>query len=89
MAEQLLNCNPSSFWADVRKVKGEKTNIPTTVDTSMGNKDICELFPEKYETLYSLVPYNDTEMGELLIQVDNSIKINSGQQGIWFLIESL
>ena len=41
---------------------------------SVGNKDICELFAEKYETLYNLVPYNDTEMGELLIQVDNSIK---------------
>ena len=74
MSEQVLNGNSSSFWANVTKVKGAKTNIPTTVDTSVGNKDICELFAEKYETLYNLVPYNDTEMGELLIQVDNSIK---------------
>ena len=40
----------------------------------MGNKDICELFTEKYEALYNSVPYIDTEMGKLLIQVDNSIK---------------
>ena len=67
MAEQVLNGNFSSFWANVRIVKGAKTNIPTTVDTSVGNKDICELFAEKYEALYNSVPYNDTEMGELLI----------------------
>ena len=40
MTEQILNGNFSSFWASVRKVKGAKTNIPTTVDTSVGNKDI-------------------------------------------------
>ena len=74
MAEQVLNGNSSSFWANVRKVNGAKTNIPTTVDTSVGNKDICELFAEKYEALYNSVPYNDTEMCELLKQVDNSMK---------------
>ena len=88
MAEQVLNGN-SSFWANVRKVKCTKTNIPTTVDTSVGNKDICEIFAEKYETLYNSVPYNDTEMGELLIQVDNFIKNKLRSAANIFLIKLL
>ena len=50
------------LWYEVRKVKGRNSKISSNVDGSCDNKEITELFSEKYKHLYNSLPYNIDDM---------------------------
>ena len=80
MAQQILTCQLKGFWANVRKVKGFKSNLPCSVDSIVGEENISDLFASKYEILYKSVPYNTESMNCLKTQIDENIKSKYGSQ---------
>ena len=48
IARSLVSGNPKSFWDDVKKIKGNSSIIPNSVDYAKGANEISELFADKY-----------------------------------------
>ena len=44
----IILSNPKSFWDDVKKIKGNSSVIPKSVDYSQRAIEISELFADKY-----------------------------------------
>ena len=52
-----------------------KKSIPTCIDNITGEKEISDLFHQKYRSLYNSVPYNSKEMQKLMHDVDKHIQL--------------
>ena len=66
MAEAFIQPTRRDFWREIKKVQGGRVSCPTSVDDSVGEEDIANLFSEKYEALYRSVPYDRAQMEQLL-----------------------
>ena len=74
MAENLDGCHYKDFWANIKKIKGnKKVYVPATVDSAGDVESIGSLFHEKYKNLYNCVSYDDHQMAALKLQIDNKI----------------
>ena len=73
MADALLTDASRDFWSEVKQKCRGGSQIPNTVDDAVGDSDICEMFYEKYEQLYSCVSYETEEMDDLKSDVDQLI----------------
>ena len=73
MAEHLDGCHYKDFWANIKKIKGNKVNFPATVDSAGDVESIGSLFHEKYKNLYNCVSYDDHQMAALKLEIDNQI----------------
>ena len=71
MADALLQDNKRPFWCEVRKSLGLNKSLPTCVDGANNDDDICEIFHDKYNELYSSVPYNVDEMNNVKSSLNN------------------
>ncbi|ELU17989.1 hypothetical protein CAPTEDRAFT_190211 [Capitella teleta] len=58
MAQALSENNSRDLWREVKKLKGGSYAQPRVVDEVEGAKDVCELFRQKYEDMYSSVSFN-------------------------------
>ena len=47
----------------IRLKKNKKGKVPNIVDNEVGSHDICNLFKNKYKSLYSSVPYDEACRG--------------------------
>ena len=65
------NCN---FWNTVKKMNGKTTELANTVDSTVGENDVCEVFSNKYKSLYNSVSYNTREIDVLKLKIKNLIK---------------
>ena len=65
MAETVLNDNSRQFWTEVRKIKHQSTQLPTSMDGAMSNDAISSLLKAKYEELYNRLSYDDKDMEKL------------------------
>ncbi len=54
----LLQMIINNFWRETRKINPKKKTIPNTIDGVKGDKNISELFADKYNSLYYSVPYD-------------------------------
>ena len=76
LANSLVNKNIKCFWKVVRQMKtNNKKSIPTCIDNITGEKEISDLFHEKYRSLYNSVPYDSKEMQKLMHDVDKHIQL--------------
>ncbi len=66
MAEALMQSKSKSFWAEAKKCRPRKSNLPKTVDGIQGEENIAGVFAKKCETLYNSVPYDRDDMDRLL-----------------------
>ena len=80
IAQSLLQHKSSNFWAEIKKIKGKTSSLPKTIDGVVGSKNICELFGDKYKTLYNSVSYSKCDMALLKADVDQRIS-NSCSSG--------
>lgn len=65
MSNSLL-CNDSKkFWYDVKKMKGNKNIVPLTVDDVRGDKNIANLFADKYGELYTSVESDKHSLNDI------------------------
>ena len=56
MAEHVANNNSRDLWHELNKTKPRSKVIPPHIDGSTDNKDICQIFADKYEMLYNSLP---------------------------------
>ena len=70
IARSLVSGNPKSFWEDVKKIKGNSSIIPNSVDNAKGANEISELFADKYKKLYNSVPSILEEQHELMSKLE-------------------
>ena len=75
MAQQILDSELKGFWANMKKVKGVKSNLPFSVDSVVGQEKISNLFASKYEQLYKSVPYNVENMNKLKAKIDSNVNL--------------
>ncbi|ELU01730.1 hypothetical protein CAPTEDRAFT_200004, partial [Capitella teleta] len=75
MAQALSENNSRDLWREVKKLKGGSYAQPRVVDEVEGAKDVCELFRQKYEDLYSSVSFNEHEMNALLNDVSCNVDV--------------
>jgi hypothetical protein len=62
IASALLNDSERNFWAEIKRIRGNRGGTSKVVD---GLSDVCsiaQLFTEKYRELYTSVSYNESEM---------------------------
>jgi hypothetical protein len=75
MAQALSENNSRDLWGEVKKLKGGSYAQPRVVDEVEGAKDVCELFRQKYEDMYSSVSFNEHEMNALLNDVSCNVDV--------------
>ena len=66
MAEALSENRARDMWTEIKKVKGGSRLGPNQVDEAEGPDAVCDLFKQKYEALYSSVPFEGHEMDVFL-----------------------
>lgn len=73
MADALRGNHSRDLWAEVKRRRGHSSPMPNVVDDIDGEEDVCNLFKEKYEALYSSVAYDVGEMNQLKQRVTSDI----------------
>ena len=61
------------FWGEVKRLRGRRVCNPTTIDNVEGDKNIAELFSNKYKNLYNSVSYDVTQMNILKAKISDNI----------------
>ena len=74
MATSLLHNKSKDFWSDVKRIRGEKGTVPCTVDGFKSNRDVSNLFAQKYSELYNSVSYDIDKLQKLTVTVNNQIQ---------------
>lgn len=65
MADALSCNNVRDFWSEVKRKSSNHSPSPTIMDGVQGDEAICELFRDKYESLYNSVPYDEASFSAL------------------------
>lgn len=74
MANCLINKDSRHFWKEVKTIKGRNSRLPQYVDNISDDKEIAEIFSNKYETLYNSVPYDHQDMEAIAVEIENRIR---------------
>ena len=75
LSQFLLNNNMNDFWKSIKTNKKKSGKVPNIVDNEVGTENICNLFKNKYKSLYTVVGYNDNDMKLIKVKLENEIKI--------------
>jgi len=73
MADALSENRQRDMWTEVKKVKCRGMPVVGRVDDAEGSEEACALFKNKYEELYSSVPFDQQEMSLFLDEVQRDI----------------
>jgi hypothetical protein len=73
MAQSLLDNDESTFWAEVRKIRGSRTPMVNNVDGVVGKENIGKLFAGKANDLYNTVSYDEKDMLKLLDTMETNV----------------
>jgi len=73
--EYALQCQDKRDLCDeMRRLTNNRCNMPNIVDSAQGDSEICTIFRNKYNDLYSSVSYNSQDMKSGLNELDGNIK---------------
>ena len=61
----LLNIKVTDFWKQINRSKTNNVSLPYQMDGVKADKDINNLFTEKYETLFNSISYDTSDMERL------------------------
>ena len=79
LAEAMTEGYKSDFWNVVRKIKCKRNSRPKVMDNGVSKPgDIANVFANKYESLYTSVPYDQNEMIMLRQRIDYLIRFQYG-----------
>ena len=70
MGEQFLQQNRVDFWSDVKRMQSNNNSAPMMVDNVTTEDEIARCFGDKYQRLYTSVPYDPDEMTLLKNAID-------------------
>ncbi len=71
MAESLMNNASRNFWSEVKKVRGSNKSMPNQIDGAIDPSEIANTFADKYKTIFNSVTYDNTDMHNLIKQLDD------------------
>jgi hypothetical protein len=71
MANALVVDPSRNFWSEVKRIRNNKMCTSNVVDGCIGESSITELFANKYRSLYSCVSFDDSEMSEILADLED------------------
>ena len=74
MSSAIASGNHSNLWQEVKRIKGKGNRIPKVVDGKSDEKDIAELFAQKFNVLYNSVGYNKDSMDVIMNDVNSHIR---------------
>ena len=66
MAHCMLNNDDRNFWAEVKKIRGNRRGRTRIVDGMSDNSSIAEVFVQSYKSLFTSVPYNKSDMQAII-----------------------
>jgi hypothetical protein len=66
IAEALVNDPNRNFWAEIKRIRNNKAGNNKAVDGCTGENNIAKVFVDKYKNLYTSVPYNTSELNDIL-----------------------
>ena len=66
MDDTIINNNSKDFWNQGKKVKCSYNSLPNNIDNCCGKEEIANLSKGKYNNLYNCVSYNNSDMSQLL-----------------------
>ena len=62
LADAISTNSNRNLWSEIKKIKGKTKLIPPSVDGCTSPNDICNVFFDKYKTLYNSVPSDGQQM---------------------------
>ena len=62
MTEALISNRSRDLWSEVKRMKGRSRKSACIIDGVNGDKDIADLFSDKYNTLYNSVPFDNNNI---------------------------
>ena len=73
LAHNMLSSNYSNFWAKVRKLNKKAKKLPCSVNNTVGEENIADLFKEKYSQLLNCVSYSSVKMQNIVSMIKDGI----------------
>ena len=74
MAEALISNSSRDLWYEVKRMKGRSRKSACIIDGVNGDKDIADLFCDKYNTLYNSVPFDNYDMLRIRSTIDHRLQ---------------
>ena len=65
LAENIKECRYVDFWRSIKKVRGNSSRYPSSVDGVSGPEHVASLFHDKYDDLYNCVSFSAKQMAAL------------------------
>ena len=73
MAERLANGKQTDYWSEVKRFTSSTSQVASTVDGFNDPSDIARIFQDKFESLYTSVPYNNDDMNDLKSKISSRV----------------
>ena len=83
MAECMMNKDVKGYWNEVRQIKGNAKKVPGMVDNISGEKNIAELFANKFSKLYNVVGYDHDVMDVISEMINSNLKEDCINEGLF------
>lgn len=74
MGEHFLSDQRKEFWTEVKKMKGNASCTPSTVDGKQTEEEIAGVFREKYRELYNSVSCDFDKFLSLSSSIDHNVR---------------
>ena len=62
LADSILNNSTRDFWSEIKRIRSNRSGTSRTVDGQTESITIAKLFDDKFQQLYTSVPYDVYEM---------------------------
>ena len=73
MADAIAKNSTRDLWTEVKKVRGSGKLTTNRIDDAIGPKNICDVFMNKFKSLYNEVSYEKQEMNSVMSKVDKLV----------------
>jgi len=74
LAQSMRGSDRRQFWKDVKRRKDRNKPTAVTIDDANTRLDICNLFADKYKTLYNSVLYDSSDMVDFLSTIEGDMR---------------
>lgn len=72
-AEAVSSSNGRDFWNEVKRIRHSGSGCSNSVDGLTSANEIASFFADKYQDLYTSVPYNASDMSTIGSEIDSSL----------------
>ena len=69
MAECMLSSDDRNFWAEIKKIRRNRSGRSRVVDGMSNDSSIADVFVQSYKELFTSVPYNKLDMQHIHVSL--------------------